>query len=512
MRSWSGRESALNKLSERAFRGPFAFPHLRRVSGVYFHRRIFLIAVVVYLITAWNSTGFHSADEHFQVIAFAQWKLGDLPVEHLPWEFAAEIRSSFQPWIAVATFKVAALLGIHDPFMQAFLLRACTALLALFAIRRFVNVVMVQYPQAEQRTFILLSYSLWFIPFVSVRFSSEGWSAIFLLRTIAALISPGNKTRNGAVAGTFAGIALLCRPPVALIVLALLAWSRLVRRDPPKLMLSMFAAAGGVLLIGVLLDTAFYGHAVWTTWNYIALGMVGDPAHRFDELPWYYYPPWIVKYAIPPIGATILLAMVLLLWKRPSHLIVWCAVPYVVIHSYIAHKELRFLYPLAFLVPWLLVEAWSITGSIMPSGRPIGIAIVVLVLTNMIGLWMVMSSPAGEGRVRLAETLHREARPGERIGYLVDPALLWRIELPAFYAPPTMEQVVMDPALGLDATEGLGYLVVQDGTELRSTDTGIKLEPIARTTTRTEEALLYWHTWGEGQRPWTLYRVEHSER
>ncbi|MGV3638549.1 MAG: hypothetical protein ACO1NQ_12995, partial [Flavobacteriales bacterium] len=145
------------------------------MSGPHFHRNVFLIAAVIYLITAWNSSGFHSADEHFQVIAFAQWRLGALPAEHLPWEFAAEIRSSFQPWIAVTTFKGAALVGIHDPFTQALLLRAFTALLALFAMRRSVQVMMVRYPTAEQRAFILLSYALWFVPFLSVRFSSEGW-------------------------------------------------------------------------------------------------------------------------------------------------------------------------------------------------------------------------------------------------------------------------------------------------------------------------------------------------
>jgi len=475
------------------------------VSDPHFHRNVFLIAVVVYLITAWNSSGFHSADEHFQIIAFAQWKLGDLPAKHLPWEFATEIRSSFQPWIAVATFKGAALIGIHDPFTRAFLLRAFTALLALFAMRRFVQLMMVRYPLAEQRAFILLSYALWFVPFLSVRFSSEGWSSIFLLRSITALMSPGSKTRNGAVAGIFAGIAMLCRPPVALIILTLLAWSRFVRRDPPKVVVNMILSASGVLVFGLLLDTAFYGHLATTTWNYITLGLVGDPAHRFDELSWYYYPPWIVKYGIPPIGAVILLAFVLVLWKRPSHPIVWCALPYIVVHSIIAHKELRFLYPLAFLVPWLLLEAWWIAKTLRTSLSVLHVLLVILSVFNVVGLGVVITSSAGEGRVRLAEVLHREVAPGDRIGYMVPPALLWRIELPAFYSPPGAEQVVIDPSTPSLGMEGLDFIVVQDGTPLPEGQ--IALLPLTRTEPHWSTTLMRWYTWDEGRPPWTLYRV-----
>jgi len=56
-------------------------PALRNDS--YFHRNVLLAACVLYVLTAWFSVGYHSADEHFQIIAFAQWELGELPLEHL---------------------------------------------------------------------------------------------------------------------------------------------------------------------------------------------------------------------------------------------------------------------------------------------------------------------------------------------------------------------------------------------------------------------------------------------
>ncbi|MGV3637591.1 MAG: hypothetical protein ACO1NQ_08080, partial [Flavobacteriales bacterium] len=309
----------------------------------------------------------------------------------------------------------------------------------------------------------------------------------------------------GAATRIFAGIPMLCRPPGALILLTLMAWSRLVRRDPPKVAANMIVSASGVLLFGLLLDSGFYGHFAPTTWNYINLGLVGDPAHRFDELPWYYYPPWIVKYAIPPIGALILLAFVLVLWKRPSHPIVWCALPYIVVHSIIAHKELRFLYPLALLVPWLLVEAWGIMKTLTTSRSWWPALAIVLALFNVLGLGVVITSSAGEGRVRLAQVLHREGAPGDRIGYVVPPALLWHIELPAFYAPPGAEQVVIDPSTPSLGMEDLDFVVVQDGTPLPE---GLNaLLPVERTEPGWSTVLMHWYTWDEGRPPWTLYRV-----
>lgn len=79
------------------------------------HRTALAIALTLHVITAWNSAGYYSADEHFQIIAFAQAKLGELPIEHLAWEYDTRIRSSFQPWIAVGVFKIAAACGIVEP-------------------------------------------------------------------------------------------------------------------------------------------------------------------------------------------------------------------------------------------------------------------------------------------------------------------------------------------------------------------------------------------------------------
>jgi phosphatidylinositol glycan class B len=207
----------------------------------------------------------------------------------------------------------------------------------------------------------------------------------------------------------------------------------------------------------------------------------------------------------------ILLTFVVLLVKRPKHLLVWCILPYVIVHSLIAHKELRFLYPLACLVPWMLMEAWrSVPSTWIPIRATLHwMTAGLLIVTNTVGLLVVMSSPAGEGRVRLAEALHEHAQPGDRIAYVVEPDIAWRITLPAFYAPVGTEEVVIDPMTPAMDTANMDFIVLQDDAPVPVMTEGTILTELARTETKWVKALLFWYTWGEGRQPWTVYRVEH---
>jgi len=482
-----------------------------------FHRLVLLAALLIHVVTAWQSTGYSSADEHFQIIAFAQTKLGELPVEHLPWEYDAGIRSSLQPWIAVQVFHAAQLVGITDPFNRTFLLRLLTAALALLAVRGFVRATLDQVPVCLKKPFILLSYFLWFLPFLHVRFASESWAGTFLLFGLTSLfrITAERETRRPwdlLWAGIAFGIALLCRPPVGLILISALFWMAVVRKVKWNGIVLVLVGSTAVAIAGFAMDSAFYDRSVFSVWEYVRMGFAGDPDHRFDELPWYYYPPWIVKYAIPPIGVCLLLALALLIWKRPKHLLVWCIVPFFVVHAFIPHKELRFLFPLADLTPLLLVlgfvelrtlvhgNNWSLIGRL---------ALGILVVANLLGLSIVLTSPAGIGRTVLAKSLHAvHPEAGSRITYVIEPLQSWRISLPAFYLPVYMTDSAFTMVHYAGGNLNTDYLVARTSdAQLLHSRNGQQLEVLACTETTWTARLMRWYTWGEGPEPWTLYRV-----
>jgi hypothetical protein len=95
-------------------------------------RPILLLAVLWYLITAWFSTGYLHGDEHYQILEFAGSIAGWNRPEDLAWEHAARIRPALQPILAYLFLSGAEWSGLSDPFVQAFLLRAISGLLAVF--------------------------------------------------------------------------------------------------------------------------------------------------------------------------------------------------------------------------------------------------------------------------------------------------------------------------------------------------------------------------------------------
>ncbi|MES1249531.1 MAG: hypothetical protein ABUL46_02555, partial [Chitinophaga rupis] len=138
-----------------------------------FHLTILLIALVVYLTTAVYSEGYYYPDEHYQIVEFANYKLGRQDEARLPWEYKARIRASIQPAICYLFIKGCNAAGVTNPYVLAMTLRMLTALLSLTAIYCFVNASLQWVSPRYWYVYIPLSYFLWFLPYINVRFSSE---------------------------------------------------------------------------------------------------------------------------------------------------------------------------------------------------------------------------------------------------------------------------------------------------------------------------------------------------
>jgi phosphatidylinositol glycan class B len=161
---------------------------------------ILLIAIVWYIVTAFNSNGFYHPDEHFQILEFANFKSNDSPVEDLSWEYQAKIRPTMQIWLAYSLFNVLKFFGAYNPFFAAFILRLITGMLSITAIYLFCKNTATYFKVKDLNLYLVISLFLWFVPFISVRYSSETWSGLFLILAISQYF--GN--RKNAVSVCFA--------------------------------------------------------------------------------------------------------------------------------------------------------------------------------------------------------------------------------------------------------------------------------------------------------------------
>jgi phosphatidylinositol glycan class B len=323
-------------------------------------RRSFLILASVTLVTAWFSVLFYFPDEHYQVLEFMSYRLGITAASELPWEFSARIRPWFQPLVYFLVAKPLLLLGLKDMFTIAFVLRLATGLFSLVALAAFARAVLPTIAgDEEKRAFVRYLPLFGFLPYLFVRTSSETLSAAFFALGLALAIDRRTPARL-ALAGLCCGLAFESRYQTALLGAGLLAWLTIIARAR---LLALAAFLGGglaALALGTLADRWGYGAWVFPPYDYFQVNIVqGVAARTFGREPvfaYLYLLPAQLFFAI----TLVLMAAMLAMWLRNSrHPVTWVTLPFVLAHVLIAHKEARFLFPLAILATTFPVLGFS---------------------------------------------------------------------------------------------------------------------------------------------------------
>lgn len=322
--------------------------------------RSLVILTAITVVTAWFSVLFYFPDEHYQILEFMSYKLGITSASDLPWEFHARIRPFFQPLVYFLIAKPLMALGLKDMFAIAFVLRLATGLFSLLALALFVKAVLPTIEgEEEQRAFVRYLPWFGFLPYLFVRTASEAFSAaLFALGLAVAL---GEKSaRRLALAGLLCGLAFESRYQTGLMGLGLFAWLAIIARV--RLAgLSAFISGGIVaLVIGALADHWGYGQFVFPPLGYVDVNLVqGVAAHQFGREPvfaYLYLLPAQIFFAITLVLMAAMVAMWLRNWR---HAVTWASLPFVLAHIAIAHKEARFLFPLAILATAFPVLGFS---------------------------------------------------------------------------------------------------------------------------------------------------------
>jgi len=158
----------------------------------------------------------------------------------------------------------------------------------------------------------------------------------------------------------------------------------------------------------------FYGNYTFTFINYFLTNIVDDIASTFGTSPWYFYFIKYINYGIIPISIITLFAILLLVFFAPKKMTVWIIIPFLVIHSVVPHKELRFLFPLANLIPLILIQGLQtllrldiIKDLNIHSKSIIRFVCGILIAINSMGLVVTMFSPADErGQMNITSYIH----------------------------------------------------------------------------------------------------------
>jgi phosphatidylinositol glycan class B len=328
------------------------------------YRALIIVGLVVFTITAYCSEGFYHPDEHFQLLEFANYKLGQTPAADLPWEFHQQIRPTLQPTIALAVFRVARATGITNPFTWALLLRLLSAWLAVWVLVRMSRCLAGVLGEPGARLLLGASFLVWFMPFLGVRFSSENWSALSFLLGLSLLpLDPSERSEFRAAdyfaAGLALGLAFVFRFQMGFALAGVGLWILIRSRFGWVRIGSLVAGGVAAIAIGTVVDWWFYGDLVFTPWTYFASNIIQGKAATFGVAPWWWYLPQFLMHAILPIAVVLLVLAIIGAIRTRDHVITWAFIAFVLGHVAVGHKELRFLFPMAHPLLFLAVAGWT---------------------------------------------------------------------------------------------------------------------------------------------------------
>jgi GPI mannosyltransferase 3 len=328
----------------------FAVLHVRR------YRLWFGVSLALSFLAAIFASGYHHPDEYVQIVEFANLKLGGTTPANLSWEFGAAIRSWFQPTLFVVLSRILHTAGLDDPFWQIGVFRMFHGVLGWLAMTSLASYLLPRLASAGQRATDLIVGScafLFFVPWFFTRTSSESLgTSLMILAALCFLASRGRSA--DLLAGLLGGLACIARFQMGIMVVGLFAWAMVFRTKRP---VNWALAACGLaisLTLGLALDWWGYGRFVLSPYEYVYQNIVLDKAAQFGVRPVWYYLVLMQQQPMPVHSALLTFACVAGAWRFPRNPFVWMAVPLVLVHSAIPHKEMRFLLPVAALSPVFL--------------------------------------------------------------------------------------------------------------------------------------------------------------
>lgn len=416
-----------------------------------------LIAIVLFTFTAYFSKGYFHADEQYQIVEFAGYKLGTHQKHELAWEFESKIRPAFQPSICFLMLKFFQRSNISNPYAQTFFLRLFAGLLAVFSIYYFIkNSLFLLENENHKKIYVLLFYFLWFIPFISVRFSSETFSGLSFLLAIGVYFHDKLKFKYFLI-GVLFGFSFLFRFQSAILISGFVAWLFFIKSEPLNHFLKLIAAFTIIFLLGLLVDFWFYESFVFTSWNYFKVNLIEGAAEGFGTSPWYYYIESIVFDSIFPIGFLIITSFIVLIVKQPKLFILWYVLPFIIVHSILSHKEERFLFPIIYFLPLVLSLAYQSVLKLFQNRFKTGLLnmalLVIFLPSNLIGLTAFSSHSAGNAQMEITEYIYNNY--GDKKIHIIypfygNPYNPWNYLSSKFYVTPNLSFYRIDQLCDLN--------------------------------------------------------------
>lgn len=375
-------------------------------------KKIILFGLVIHLVTCIFSEGFYHPDEHFQIIEMAYRKF-ELLSSNLSWEFKLGMRSWVQPlFVFWGLVKPLELLGINS-FAIAFLIRLVHSIFGIYTYSLWTK---VQDDIKNKNLLFILGLLVWYLPFIHARTSSENISMALFFFSLYWF-----KKESPMVSGFISALTFFTRFQMAIFIAFFHLHDVVYHKIELKKYWRLIIGFSLGMVLCVALDSYAQGEFVFTPWNYFSQNLIHDKVSLFGVKPFWYYIPTLAIKGIPPLSLLFIFLAFYFFYKNRSHYITWICIPFFIVHSFIGHKEIRFLIPVYMLIPYMLCYLYERNHSFLQKKWIVKPAIVI-----NIGLLFYMSFTPANGIISLYRATNKIP---ERALYTIDSDNNFKLEM-----------------------------------------------------------------------------------
>ena len=359
---------------------------------------LLLLSLGLHLLTAWHSSGIFNTDEHFQIFEYLNYKLGRVPAVHLPWEFRDRARPWLQPAMYYGLLKTfQAVGGAFDPFRFATFARFFSAVIGWLSL----VALFLSHDRWFKRENLKLA-SLWalslfyFFPFFHARTSSENLGASFLAFAVALLTLGGEGVLAALGTGLLLGLAFEFRFHLGIGIVGLVAWLVFVRKINRRYVATLLLGVGIAIIFAAAIDRWGFGEWCFPPWNYFRATVMQGVGNQWGTDPWWFYFLKIGRGTLFGLGFLIVGGWLFCWVRLPKGLFTWITLPYLLVHALVAHKEIRFLFPIfqfsviGFFLALETLPAYEFGGIFFVFKRVAG---GLILFVNFVALFRVAFSP-----------------------------------------------------------------------------------------------------------------------
>lgn len=323
---------------------------------------LLFIGFVVRLYLGWNLPSIYWPDEVIQTLEQAHRLV--FGYGEVPWEYEKGLRSWLFPGFLAGVIQLTESFG---PGSMGYLFGVMACLCAVSLIP-----AVVTYRWARREGKQIAALTAMAVPLVWMELVYFAPKALFEVFTAHLLIggiylvryadaSWWRPVAGGVILGLCCVMRLQLAPAVAMVGLAV----PLFADYPHRRFSALVLGAGAGLAVGGLVDMFVWGAPFHSVVSNYYVNLIEGRASNWGTSPYWQYGAWL--WRVSPVG-TLLLAGGLGLGLVRYPLIAWPAVALVTVHSYVGHKEYRFIYP-AVVLGAVVVGLWA--GAIGRAARDV---------------------------------------------------------------------------------------------------------------------------------------------